>query len=192
MNRSFALLLTVLAPVACAHTQTTSNERSVSSVSITSAALETSLPPSPAVSTEAPVMSMGEWKSRFPDAAMVLSTWAHDHPGTASALAAWQRANPIKMKVLIDWSVTNVHESLSAFFMNRSGWGDLQALADRDGSGLDGFLSWTRAAPTAATALDWQPSVLTAAAQHPETLAVNAAAAEAGTKALVAPQTSAP
>jgi len=184
MNRSIALLLTVLAPMACAHTQTASSESSVSSVSITSATLDATPPQRTAASTEAPVMSLGEWKSRFPDAAMVLTAWAHDHPGAASALAAWQRASPIKMKVLIDWSVTSVHESVSAFFMDRSGWGDLQALADRDGPGLDGFLSWTRAAPTAATALDWQPAVLAAASQHPESLAANPATAADGPQAL--------
>jgi hypothetical protein len=127
-----------------------------------------------------PVMS--RWPGRYPDAARLLSEWTHDHETTARRLAEWADKNPDQMQTLVDWSITNVSESLGAFFFNRAAWTDFQRIADTDREGVEDFVLWIRRAPTAAKELSAHPSGLAFATTHEAQLAHENSASVAGAR----------
>jgi hypothetical protein len=114
------------------------------------------------------------WSSRYPDAARELAQWMVQNPETARELGAWQEAHPEKLEVVVDWSVTNLYGPFNAFFFDRFSWDDLRQIEDANGDALEGFVTWIRRAPEAATELCTHPTGIDYARRHARVLSLAA------------------
>jgi hypothetical protein len=113
---------------------------------------------------------LSQWGLRYPDAARLLGQWSLLNNTTAQRLGSWAHQHPVEMETLVNWAITNVGESLGAFFLNRWGWDDFRQIADGARPAVEEFVLWVRRAPTAAMELVAHPDGLEFATLHGEQL----------------------
>ena len=118
--------------------------------------------------TELPPMA--QWAWQYPDAARALGAWALSNPDAARVLARWELAHREQLATLVDWAVAHPHESLGAFLLDRTGWEELQWIAEATDD-LPGFMAWMRREPEAARELSLHSDGLVFAGTHAAALA---------------------